>query len=148
MKRSWFIPIAQTLIICFFLLLVYAVSWFGQTYTFEASSLDPFDATYQNTVYLDYDAFQGRQEVESGVVYMSFKQGEDGFAEIDRIQSKPFFGGIRGNYYDRAVYVDGLNAYQVTDEEAQAVQGVTSYTVQVDVAPWGMMRLYELKPNE
>lgn len=150
MKRMtpWLLPIIQVLIAVGFVLLVYAVSWFGQTYTFKATSYEPYDPFFGDSIYLEYDAFEGSQDVESGTVYVTFKAGEDGYATVDRVSSRPFFGGIRANYFDRRVYVDDLSSYRVTDDEADLIQGAKTFEVDVDIAPWGMVRAHELRPIE
>lgn len=150
MKRMtpWLLPIIQVLIAVGFVLLVYAVSWFGQTYTFKATTYEPYDPFFGDSIYLEYDTFRGRQDVESGTVYVTFKDGEDGYATVDRVSSRPFFGGIRANYFDRQVYVDDLSSYRVTDEEAEVIRGAKTFEVEVDIAPWGMVRAHDLRPIE
>ncbi|MCT4781752.1 MULTISPECIES: GDYXXLXY domain-containing protein [Exiguobacterium] len=150
MKRMtpWLLPIIQVLIAVGFVLLVYAVSWFGQTYTFKATTYEPYDPFFGDSIYLEYDTFRGRQDVESGTVYVTFKDGEDGYATVDRVNSRPFFGGIRANYFDRQVYVDDLSSYRVTDEEAEVIRGAKTFEVEVDIAPWGMVRAHDLRPIE
>lgn len=148
MKRitPWLVPIVQLLIAVGFILLVYAVSWFGETYTFKATSYEPYDPFFGDTVYLEYESFKGRQDVESGVVYVSFKTGEDGFATIDRVNSRPFIGGTRANYYDQQVYVDDMSSYRLTASEEEMMKGEKSFHVKVDIAPWGMVRPHDLRP--
>ena len=147
MKRFsvWVIPVAQVLIAIVFVVLVYAISWVGETYTFKGSSFEPYDPYFGDYIYLEYDAFKGKQDVETGTVYVSFTEGKDGYAVIDRIESKPFFGGIRANYYDRRLYIEEMG---VSQDERDEIKGKQSFTVQVDVAPWGMLRMYEIESNE
>lgn len=150
MKRFsvWVIPVAQVLIAIVFVILVYAISWVGETYTFKVSSFEPYDPYFGDSIYLEYDAFKGRQDVETGTVYVSFKEGSEGYAVIDRIESKPFLGGIRANYYERLLYIEEMGSYRVSQDEIDAIKGKQSFTVQVDVAPWGMLRMYEIESNE
>ncbi|WP_114165694.1 GDYXXLXY domain-containing protein [Exiguobacterium sp. TNDT2] len=150
MKRltPWLVPIVQVVIAVGFILLVYAVSWFGETYTFKATSYEPFDPFFSDVVYLEYDSFEGRQDVESGTVYVSFKTGDDGYATIDRVSSRPFIGGTRANYYDRQVYIDDLSSYRVAEGETSAIEGAKMFEVDVDVAPWGMVRPHDLRSIE
>lgn len=145
---KWIIPAVQVIIALLFVLLVYAISWAGETYTFKGTSYEPYDPYFGDSIYLEYDAFDGRREVDTGTVYVTFKEGEDGFAEIDRIESKPFFGGVRANYYDRLLYIEEMRSYRVSEEEIDQVKGENSFIVQVDVAPWGMLRMHDLVPNK
>ncbi|WP_215141435.1 GDYXXLXY domain-containing protein [Exiguobacterium qingdaonense] len=142
---KWTIPVIQVFIAILFVILVYAVSWVGETYTFEGTSYEPYDPYFGDSIYLEYDALKGRHDVDTGTVYVSFQQGDDGFATIDRIESNPFFGGVRANYFDRVVYIEEMNVYRVSQDEVEAVEGEQSFTVQVDIAPWGMLRMYDLK---
>lgn len=148
MKRitPWLVPIVQVLIAIGFILLVYAVSWFGQSYTFKATSYEPYDPFFGDYVYLEFDSLQGRQEVDSGTVYVSFKTDEAGFATIDRVSSRPFFGGTRAEYYDRKVYITDMSSYRVGEDEKAVIEGVKTFEVEVDVAPWGMVRAHDLRP--
>lgn len=148
MKRysTWFIPVLQVIIAVVFVILVYAISWIGETYTFKVSTYEPYDPYFGESIYLEYDEFEGRRNVETGTVYVSFEQGEDGFAVIDRVESKPFLGGVRANYYDRNLYIEEMGAYRISQDEVDAVEGEKSFTVQVDVAPWGMLRMHDLTP--
>lgn len=92
MKRlsTWIIPAVQVMIAILFVILVYAISWVGETYTFKGTSFEPYDPYFGDSIYLEYDEFEGRHNVETGTVYVSFEQGDDGFAVIDRVESKPF----------------------------------------------------------
>ncbi|WP_214826466.1 GDYXXLXY domain-containing protein [Exiguobacterium algae] len=144
--RVWIIPVLQLAIAILFILLLYAVSWFGTTYTFQVSTYEPYDPYFNDSIYLEYDGLEGRQDVETGTVYVTFKEGEDGYAVIDRIQSKPFFGGVQGNYYDRFVYIEEISSYRVPADDVDQIEGKQSFTIQVDVAPWGMVRPHDLSP--
>ncbi|WP_024370225.1 GDYXXLXY domain-containing protein [Exiguobacterium sp. ZOR0005] len=148
MKRMtpWLLPIVQVLIAVGFVLLVYAVTWFGQTYTFKATSYEPYDPFFSDSIYLEYESFKGRQDVDPGTVYVTFKTDEDGFATVDRVSSRPFFGGTRANYFDRQVYVDDLSSYRVPESKVENIRGKKEFEVDVDVAPWGMVRAHELRP--
>lgn len=148
MKRltPWLVPVVQVVIAVGFIVLVYAVSWFGETYTFKATSYEPYDPFFGDYVYLEYESFKGRQDVESGTVYVSFKTDENGFAMIDRVSARPFFGGIRANYFDRQVYVDDMSSYRVAANEKAVIEGAKSFKVEVDIAPWGMVRPHDLRP--
>lgn len=150
MKRlsTWIIPAVQVMIAILFVILVYAISWVGETYTFKGTSFEPYDPYFGDSIYLEYDEFEGRHNVETGTVYVSFERGDDGFAVIDRVESKPFFGGVRANYYDRNLYIEEMGSYRVPLDEVDRIEGEKSFTVEVDVAPWGMLRLHDLKPIE
>lgn len=144
--KAWIIPVVQVFIVIIFVLAVYAVSWFGQTYTFKASSYEPYDPFFGDSVYLEYDDLEGRQDVDSGTVYVTFKEDDTGYATIDRIESKPFFGGVRANYYDRLIYIEEISSYRVPTDEIEMIEGENMFTIQVDVAPWGMIRAHDLSP--
>ena len=144
--KAWIIPVVQVFIVIIFVLAVYAVSWFGQTYTFKASSFEPYDPFFGDSVYLEYDDLEGRQDVDSGTVYVTFKEDDTGYATIDRIESKPFFGGVRANYYDRLIYIEEISSYRVPTDEIEMIEGENMFTIQVDVAPWGMIRAHDLSP--
>lgn len=144
--KAWIIPLLQLLIAVFFILLVYAVTWFGQTYTFEVSSYEPYDPFFSDSIYLEYDGLVGRRDVETGTVYVTFKEGEDGFADIDRIESKPFYGGVQARYYDRIIYIEEISSYRVPEDDIERIEGEKMFTIQVDVAPWGMLRAHDLQP--
>ena len=144
--KAWVIPILQVLIAVSCILLVYAVSWFGKTYTFEVSSYEPFDSFFGDSIYLEYDGLTGRHDVETGTVYVTFKEGEDGYAVIDRIESQSFYGGVQARYYDRNVYIEEISSYRIPQDEIELIEGEKMFTIQVDVAPWGMLRAHDLRP--
>lgn len=143
----WLAPIIQLLIALSFIGLFYAISWFGQTYTFKASAYEPYDPIYSDQIYLEYEALKGHQKVEPGTVYVSFKSDQNGYATIDKVSSKPFSLAVRGNYSDRQIYIDELSSYQVKSEARESLRGKSSFELEVDISPWGMTRIHTLRPH-
>jgi len=139
MKRYLF-PLIQTLIVGLVVLAFFAVSWFGDSYRFRAEPYDPFNPVYGEFVMLQYPDLAPGAAVEEGTVYVTFKEGDDGYAVIDRISDARFLGSTKGDYYDKLVRVPQLEQYYVEQGTGKGYEDAKKLEVKADVAPWGAIR--------
>ena len=145
--KPWLFPIFQTIFVFFLVLSFFAASWFGEQYVLRAEPFDPFDPFYGEYVMLQYPDLKSPASLTEGEVYFTLRHGEDGFAVIDRIEDKPFFGAIAGTHFGGRVTAPQLEQYYVEQGTGPALEASRRLQVTVDVAPWGTIRPVKLEPR-
>lgn len=150
MKR-WIMPAFQTVIVVVILLSYYATTWFGEEFVLRAEPFDPWDPFYGEYVLLQYpDINQAakQQNFEQGVtVYFTLENGEDGFAQVERIETESFSGAIQGTYYDSHVSIEQLEQFYVEQGRGPELEEAVDLQATIYVSPWGTIRPYDLQPR-
>lgn len=147
MKR-YLMPVLQTCVVGLLIISFFATSWFGTSYRFRAEPFDPFDPVYGEYVMLQYPDLKPDATVQNGRVYVSFKTDASGYAQIDRISNKQFFGSVAGDYYDQYVSIPQLTQYYVEQGSGKQYEKAKVLEVRADVSPWGTIRTTNLKISE
>lgn len=145
--KKWIMPIVQTLFVMFLVVSFYAISWVGEEYVLRAEPFDPFDPFYGEYVMLQYPDLKAPAGVNQGDIYFTLKQGKDGFAVIDRMENEPFFGGIKGMYFDRVI-APQLEQFYVEQGVGPELEKARDLQTTVYVAPWGSIRPTDLEIRE
>ncbi|VWX38319.1 GDYXXLXY domain-containing protein [Exiguobacterium oxidotolerans] len=143
MKKYGF-AVIHTLIVLMVVLSFYAISWFGESYRFRAEPFDPFDPIYGEYVMLQYPDLKPDASIKQGLVYVTFATGKDGYARIDQISNKRFFGSVAGEYYDEYVTISQLTQYYVEQGTGKGYEDAEKLEVKADVSPWGTVRATDL----
>lgn len=147
--KSFLFPAIQTVFILLIAVSFYAVSWFGDEYVLRAEPYDPFDPFLGEYVLLQYPDLQPGSDVETGDVFFTLTEGEDGYAVIDRIENESFFGAIPGSYYRGGlVTAPGLEQYYVEQGTGPGLEEAEKLALTVDVSPWGTIRPTFLEVRE
>lgn len=151
MKR-WWIPVIQTVAVGLLVLSYYATTWFGEQYVLRAEPYDPWDPFYGEYVMLQYPDINSAAEdtdAENGeTVYFSLEQGEDGYAQVDRMQNSPFPGALHGTYWEDHVSVEQLEQFFVEQGQGPELEEAVDLKATIYVSPWGTIRPYDLEPRE
>lgn len=139
-KKAWVLPMLMTLFIILFVIAFYSASWFGKQYTLRAEPYDPFDPFYGEYVMLQYPDLNEYGGDYEGEVYFTLKQGLDGFAVIDKLSTKSFFGAISGHSYGEQLSAPQLEQFYVEQGLGPQLESAVDLQVTIDVAPWGIIR--------
>jgi uncharacterized membrane-anchored protein len=145
--KKWLIPIVQTIFVIFLVLSFYAISWVGKEYVLRAEPFDPFNPFYGEYVMLQYPDLKAPDSVKEGDIYFTLKQGDDGYAVIDRIENDSFFGAIRGTYYGRVI-APQLEQFYVEQGVGPELEKSLELQATIYVAPWGSIRPTDLEKRE
>ncbi|MET0785382.1 MAG: GDYXXLXY domain-containing protein [Paenisporosarcina sp.] len=145
--RKWIMPIVQSIFVIFLILSFYATSWVGEEYVLRAEPFDPFDPFYGEYVMLQYPDLKAPDYVQQGDIYFTLKQGDDGFAVIDRMENDSFFGAIRGTYYGQ-VAAPQLEQFYVEQGVGPELEKAGNLQATIFVAPWGSIRPMDLEKRE
>lgn len=143
--KTWLLPILMTLFIALLVTSFYATSWLGDEYLLRAEPFDPFDPFYGEFVMLQYPDLMADSDVDEGPVFFTLKKGADGYAVIDRMENEPFFGAIRGYFYDKRVTAPQLEQYYVEQGLGPELEKAVDLQVTIDVSPWGTIRPIDLE---
>lgn len=147
--KSFLFPALQTAFVLLIAFSFYAASWFGDEYVLRAEPYDPFDPFLGEYVLLQYPDLQPGSEIETGEVFFTLAEGEDGYAVIDRIDNKSFFGAIHGSYYrGELVTAPSLEQYYVEQGTGPGLEEAEELALTVDVSPWGTIRPTFLEARE
>lgn len=138
--KSFLFPVLQSLFVALIVMSFYATSWFGEQFTLRAEPFDPFDPFYGEYVMLQYPDLKPTDSLQNGDVYFTLKEGNDGYALIDRVDTSPFFGSIHGTYYDNRITAPQLEQYYVEQGTGPDLEEARDLVVTLDVAPWGTIR--------
>ncbi|PUB11687.1 GDYXXLXY domain-containing protein [Paenisporosarcina sp. OV554] len=138
--RSFLFPALQSLFIALIVLSFYATSWLGEQFVLRAEPFDPVDPFYGEYVLLQYPDLKPSDSLQNGEIYFTLKQGDDGYAVIDRIDSQAFFGSIRGTYYNELITAPQLEQYYVEQGTGPDLEKARNLAVTLDVSPWGTIR--------
>jgi len=138
--KSFVIPVLQTLIICLIALSFFATSWFGDEYVLRAEPYDPYDPFYGEYVLLKYPDLKPSDSAPEGDIFFSLKEGDDGYALIDRIDREPFWGAIQGTNYGGQITTPQLEQYYVEQGTGPGLEEAKDLALTLDVAPWGAIR--------
>ena len=138
--KSFLIPILQTLIIGLIAMSFFAISWLGEEYVLRAEPYDPYNPFYGEYVLLQYPDLKPSDSASEGTIYFTLKQGEDGFARIDRLDSEPFWGAIRGTNYGGRITAPQLDQYYVEQGTGPGLEEAKNLSLTLHVAPWGAIR--------
>ncbi len=138
--KPWLFPIVQTVIVIVLLMSYYAASWFGEQYLLRAEPYDPFDPFYGEYVMLQYPDLESSSITNDGAVYFTLTNGNDGYAIIDRIENKSFFGAIKGTVYDSNVTAPQLEQFYVEQGIGPQLESARDLEVIIDVSSWGTIR--------
>lgn len=145
--KKWLMPALQTVFVALLVVSFYATSWFGDQYLLRAEPYDPFDPFYGEYVMLQYPDLDAPSGIRDGAVYFTLTEGEDGYAVIDRIEERPFFGAINGSKYDRRVVSPQLENFYVEQGRGPELEEAVDLEVTIDVAPWGSIRPISIAPR-
>lgn len=143
--KSWLFPIIQTAVVIILLASYYAASWFGEQYVLRAEPFDPFDPFYGEYVMLQYPDLQTSSITDDSSVYFTLKEGNDGYAVIDRIDSEPFFGAIEGSVLGGNVTAPQLEQFYVEQGLGLQLETARDLQVIIDVSDWGTIRPVDLQ---
>ncbi|MFC4712834.1 GDYXXLXY domain-containing protein [Planococcus dechangensis] len=146
--KKWLMPALQTAFVGLLVLSFYATSWFGEQYVLRAEPFDPFDPFYGEYVMLQYPDLDAPSGISDGAVYFTLTEGEDGYAVIDRIEERPFFGAINGNKYDRRIVAPQLENFYVEQGRGPELEAAVDLQVTIDVSPWGSIRPLSIDERE
>jgi uncharacterized membrane-anchored protein len=138
--KSFLFPVLQSLFVALIVMSFYATSWFGEQFTLRAEPYDPFDPFYGEYVMLQYPDLKPTDSLQNGDVFFTLKEGEDGYARIDRVNTQAFFGSIRGTYYDNRITAPQLEQYYVEQGTGPDLEKARDLSVTLDVSPWGSIR--------
>ena len=138
--KSFLFPVLQSLFVALIVMSFYATSWFGEQFTLRAEPYDPFDPFYGEYVMLQYPDLKPTDSLQNGDVFFTLKEGEDGYARIDRVDTQAFFGSIRGTYYDNRITAPQLEQYYVEQGTGPDLEKARDLAVTLDVSPWGSIR--------
>lgn len=138
--KSFLFPILQSLFVALIVMSFYATSWFGEQFTLRAEPYDPFDPFYGEYVMLQYPDLKPTDSLQNGDVFFTLKEGEDGYARIDRVDTRAFFGSIHGTYYDNRITAPQLEQYYVEQGTGLDLEKARDLAVTLDVSPWGSIR--------
>ena len=138
--KSFLFPVLQSLFVALIVMSFYATSWFGEQFTLRAEPFDPFDPFYGEYVMLQYPDLKPTDSLQNGDVYFTLKEGNDGYALIDRVDTSPFFGSIHGTYYDNRITAPQLEQYYVEQVTGPDLEKARDLVVTLDVTPWGTIR--------
>ncbi|MDQ0428885.1 putative membrane-anchored protein [Planomicrobium stackebrandtii] len=143
--KSWLFPIIQTAVVVILLVSYYAASWFGEQYVLRAEPFDPFDPFYGEYVMLQYPDLQTSSVTDDSSVYFTLKNGDDGYAVIDRIDNESFFGAIEGSVYGGSVTAPQLEQFYVEQGLGPQLESAQNLQVTIDVSSWGTIRPINLQ---
>lgn len=143
--KPWLFPLVQTIFVAVLVISFYAASWVGEQYVLRAEPFDPFDPFYGEYVMLQYPDLDSPDSLPTGEVYFTLRQGEDGYAVIDRIDDRPFFGAIAGTNFGEHITAPQLEQFYVEQGTGPSLEAVRELQVTVDVAPWGIIRPVKLE---
>ena len=138
--KSFLFPVLQSLFVALIVMSFYATSWFGEQFTLRAEPYDPFDPFYGEYVMLQYPDLKPTDSLQNGDVFFTLKEGEDGYARIDRVDTQEFFGSIQGTYYDNRITAPQLEQYYVEQGTGPDLEKARDLAVTLDVSPWGSIR--------
>ncbi|MGB2991978.1 MAG: GDYXXLXY domain-containing protein [Paenisporosarcina sp.] len=138
--KSFLFPVLQSIFVGLIIMSFYATSWFGEQFTLRAEPYDPFDPFYGEYVMLQYPDLKPTDSLQNGDVFFTLKEGEDGYAQIDRVDTQSFFGSIHGTYYDNRITAPQLEQYYVEQGTGPDLEKARDLTVTLDVSPWGSIR--------
>lgn len=138
--KSLLFPVLQSLFVALIVMSFYATSWFGEQFALRAEPFDPFDPFYGEYVMLQYPDLKPTDSLQNGDVFFTLKEGEDGYARIDRVDSHSFFGSIQGTYYDNRITAPQLEQYYVEQGTGPDLEKARDLAVTLDVSPWGSIR--------
>ena len=138
--KSFLLPVLQSLFVALIVMSFYATSWFGEQFTLRAEPYDPFDPFYGEYVMLQYPDLKPLDSLQNGDVFFTLKEGEDGYARIDRVETQAFFGSIQGTYYDNRITAPQLEQYYVEQGTGPDLEKARDLAVTLDVSPWGSIR--------
>jgi len=138
--KSFLFPVLQSFFVALIVMSFYATSWFGEQFVLRAEPFDPFDPFYGEYVMLQYPDLKPTDSLQNGDVYFTLKEGKDGYALIDRVDTSPFFGSIHGTYYDNRITAPQLEQYYVEQGTGPDLENARDLVVTLDVAPWGTIR--------
>lgn len=138
--KSFLFPVLQSLFVALIVMSFYATSWFGEQFTIRAEPFDPFDPFYGEYVMLQYPDLKPTDSLQNGDVFFTLKEGEDGYARIDRVDTHAFFGSIHGTYYDNRITAPQLEQYYVEQGTGLDLEKARDLAVTLDVSPWGSIR--------
>jgi len=138
--KSFLFPVLQSLFVALIVMSFYATSWFGEQFTLRAEPYDPFDPFYGEYVMLQYPDLKPTDSLQNGDVFFTLKEGEDGYARIDRVDTQAFFGSIQGTYYDNRITAPQLEQYYVEQGTGPDLEKARDLAVTLDVSPWGSIR--------
>ncbi|MBT2581544.1 GDYXXLXY domain-containing protein [Planococcus sp. ISL-109] len=146
--KKWLMPALQTVFVGLLVVSFYATSWFGEQYVLRAEPYDPFDPFYGEYVMLQYPDLDAPAGIRDGTIYFTLTEADDGYAVIDRIEERPFFGAINGYKYDRRVVAPQLENFYVEQGRGPELEAAVDLEVTIDVAPWGSIRPVSIAPRE
>lgn len=146
--KNWLMPAIQTVFVSLLVLSFYATSWFGEQYVLRAEPFDPFDPFYGEFVMLQYPDLDPPAGIPDGAVYFTLTEAGDGYAVIDRIEERPFFGAIKGTKYDNRVDAPQLERYYVEQGLGPELEDAVDLEVTIDVSPWGSIRPIDIAPRD
>lgn len=138
--KPFLFPVLQTLMICLIALSFFAASWFGEEYVLRAEPYDPYDPFYGEYVLLQYPDLKSSSSAPEGDIYFSLKEGKDGYAIIDRLESEHFWGAIQGTNYGGQITTPQLEQYYVEQGTGPNLEETKDLALTLDVAPWGTIR--------
>ncbi|MDN7246885.1 GDYXXLXY domain-containing protein [Planococcus shenhongbingii] len=138
--KNYLFPLLQTILVGLVVLSFYAASWFGDQFVLRAEPYDPFDPFYGEYVLLQYPDLKPAEPVQNGDVYFTLKESADGYAMLEQVSNKPFFGAIHGSYYGDTLTAPQLEQYYVEQGTGPGLEKAQKLAVTVDVAPWGTIR--------
>ncbi|MGB5945571.1 GDYXXLXY domain-containing protein [Paenisporosarcina sp.] len=138
--KSFLFPVLQSIFVGLIIMSFYATSWFGEQFTLRAEPYDPFDPFYGEYVMLQYPDLKPTDSLQNGDVFFTLKEGEDGYAQIDRVDTQAFFGSIHGTYYDNRITAPQLEQYYVEQGTGPDLEKARDLVVTLDVSPWGSIR--------
>lgn len=146
--KPYIIPILQTIFIGLLVGSFYAISTFGEQYTLRAEPYDPYSPIYGEYVLLKTPDLKTPLSITEYTVYFTLKNDEDGYAKIDKIRTKPFFGAIKGQNNGNEIYTEQIQQYYVQQGEGPKLELAEKLDLVIDVAPWGALRPVQLTPRE
>ena len=138
--KSFLFPVLQSLFVALIVMSFYATSLFGEQFTLRAEPYDPIDPFYGEYVMLQYPDLKPTDSLQNGDVFFTLKEGEDGYARIDRVDTQSFFGSIHGTYYDNRITAPQLEQYYVEQGTGPDLEKARDLVVTLDVSPWGTIR--------
>jgi len=138
--KSILFPFLQTVFVLVIATSFYAISWFGEVLILRAEPFDPFDPFYGEYVLLQYPDLKPTSSIQQGDVYFTLKEGNDGYAVIDRIENQTFPSAIQGTYYDSRITTHQLEQYYVEQGTGPDLEEARDLALTIDVAPWGAIR--------
>ncbi|MGH2317107.1 GDYXXLXY domain-containing protein [Planococcus sp. SE5232] len=143
--KSWLFPILQTAVVVILLISYYAASWFGEQYVLRAEPYDPFDPFYGEYVMLQYPDLISTTVTDDDSVYFTLKESTDGYAVIDRLETEPFFGAIKGSVFGGSVTAPQLEQFYVEQGLGPDLESARNLEVTIDVSSWGTIRPVDLR---